>query len=168
MRIFTILLLLLSTPVFADQEFIAKYGPMLEKCYFAADEIESKTACKGVFADACMATEEGGQSTFGMSTCAHSEAEVWDRLLNLEYANATQWATTMDADEAELFPEYANRVKRLRNAQRAWIAFRDADCELAYAAWGAGSMRHIAGSNCLLAKTAERTIELWTITDMMQ
>ena len=168
MRVLVAALLLFSTPMFAGEELVARYGPMLEKCYLEAEDSESKTACKGLFADACMASEEGGYSTHGMSLCAHSEAEVWDRLLNMEYANAKQWAMAMDSDDVELFPEYANRVKGLRDAQRAWIAFRDADCELAYAAWGAGSMRHIAGSNCILEKTADRTVELWAIADMMQ
>ena len=35
----------------------------------------------------------------------------------------------------QAFPEFANRAKALRDAQRAWIRFRDAECGLAYAVW---------------------------------
>lgn len=108
----------------------------------------------------CMDSEDGGHSTLGMTNCALSEAQVWDKYLNLEYRAAMDALEAMDTDEAEFFPEFANRAESLRAAQRAWIAFRDAECGLAYAMWGSGSMRNIAGSNCSLEMTASRTIEL--------
>lgn len=154
--------------VFADARLVAEYGPVLEKCYYAATEHKGKTACIGAFAQTCMQQEDGGETTLGMSTCAQSASKVWDRLLNREYARAKNWAVAMDEQEAEHFPEFANRVKRLLDAQRAWISFRDTDCALAYAIWGSGSMRHIAGSNCFLQSTAERTIELWAIGDVIR
>ena len=48
----------------------------------------------------------------------------------------------------------------LRDAQRAWIAYRDAECGLAYARWQDGSMRVIVAANCLMTMTAQRAIEL--------
>ena len=51
-------------------------------------------------------------------------------------------------------------ARQLRDAQRAWIAFRDADCGLVYAIWAGGSIRIIVAGNCHLDKTARRSIEL--------
>ena len=65
-----------------------------------------------------------------------------------------------DTQEAEFFPEFANRADSLLAAQRAWIVLRDADCGLEYAMWGSGSMRQIAGAGCRMQRTAERTIYL--------
>ena len=101
-----------------------------------------------------------------MSRCLNSEAEFWDRLLNDEYRRTMRWAEIMDEDDAEYFSEYANRAIALRAAQRAWITFRDAECEFDYASWGAGSMRRIAGSDCIMRLTAKRTIELRAKRDL--
>lgn len=152
----------------ADEALLEKYAPLLEKCYFSAQETDAKRACIGQVSGPCMAGEDGGETTLGMSTCLHTESVTWDRLLNQEYARARQWAVQMDQDESEYFPEFSNRVNALRDAQRAWMAFRDAECGLAYAVWGAGSMRHIAGTQCILDETAERVIELWALGDVMR
>jgi uncharacterized protein YecT (DUF1311 family) len=95
-----------------------------------------------------------------MMFCLLAERDLWDRLLNQEYAAARQRAQAADDAERPYHPEYAQRVTQLRDAQRAWIAFRDAECALQYGAWGAGSMRQIAGADCQMRLTAARTIDL--------
>ncbi|MEM9342215.1 MAG: lysozyme inhibitor LprI family protein [Pseudomonadota bacterium] len=152
--------LLIAAPAAATEHEVKTYGHVLEACYLAAENAEGRTACIGKMAEACMETEEGGYSTFGMASCNTGEMLVWDFFLNTEYMNTMDWAKAADASEGENFPEFANRVESLRDAQRAWIAFRDAECGMAYAQWGAGSMRHISGTGCVLQMTAERTIEL--------
>lgn len=144
----------------AQEAEIARYGPILDACYRGTVHSEARRACKGALAAACMEGEEGGQSTLGMSICNRAEAQVWDKYLNREYRAARVWARAMDDEERALFPEFATRADALLAAQRAWIAFRDAECGLEYAVWGAGSMRHIAGTGCILEMTAERTLEL--------
>ncbi len=144
----------------ASEDLVQRYGAVLEQCYGEASDGAARQACIGVMADACISREPGGESTLGTSQCLYAESRVWDGLLNAEYRRTMAWAREMDRDEAEYFPEYANRADRLRAAQRAWIAFRDAECDLEFAIWGSGSMRHIAGANCILRQTAERTIEL--------
>lgn len=86
--------------------------------------------------------------------------EAWDRLLNETYADLV-----LLSHRRELLAEEEGRTPAplqtmLRDAQRAWIAFRDADCDHEYAIWGEGSMRQIAGALCLLERTATRTLEL--------
>ena len=73
-----------------------------------------------------------------------------------------------DEEEAAYFPEFAVRAEKLLEAQRAWIVYRDAECALDYAEWGAGSMRNIAHADCRLQMTAERTIELRRMREMFQ
>jgi uncharacterized protein YecT (DUF1311 family) len=63
------------------------------------------------------------------------------------------------ADEQGL-SQVMDRSDALRDAQRAWIAFRDADCAARYAMWQDGTIRTIVGANCHLTMTAQRTIEL--------
>ncbi len=143
----------------AGEELVAIYGPALTQCYDQADDAGAREKCIGATADPCMAQEDGGQSTSGIAGCNMAEAAVWDAILNTEYQAAIAGAQAADEDDSFLFPSYANRVAKLRIAERAWIAFRDAECDLAYAAWGAGSARHTAAA-CYLRMNAERSIAL--------
>lgn len=143
------------------------HAGLVDAC-LAAAPAEARAGCIGKVSDACIAGAEGGETTLGMSMCMADEAEVWDRLLNAEYRKTMARAKAMDSDEAESFPQFANRAVALRDAQRAWIAFRDAECALAYAEWGAGSMRHIAGSECVMRMTAQRALELRAMRESPQ
>lgn len=51
-------------------------------------------------------------------------------------------------------------VPRLRAAQRAWIAFRDADCEVAQFRDRGGREELIYQAECLILRTQSRTSEL--------
>ena len=152
MRITALVLLMLPCAAMADDWL---YAPMVDACFAsgAAD-------CIGDAAAQCMADEPDGETTFGMMTCLSAEAQVWDGLLNAEYAKARDFARAMDAEDAEFFPEFAIRADQVQTAQRAWIAFRDANCAMQYGLWGAGSMRRIAGADCRMQMTADQTFAL--------
>lgn len=93
--------------------------------------------------EACM---RKAANTQAMVACAAAERAVQDKRLNAAYERAL----------AKL-----NRTQkaRLRAAQRAWIAFRDADCAARIdAAWG--TMSRVDGSVCLIERSVERTRQL--------
>jgi uncharacterized protein YecT (DUF1311 family) len=48
----------------------------------------------------------------------------------------------------------------LRKAQRAWIAYRDAQCDAEYAKWGGGSGGPGGHLQCLATITEERIVRL--------
>ena len=149
--------LLPFTPVAAQET--PDYAEELFTCYHSAEDRAARLACADKVAAPCMA-EPGGETTVGMSMCLQAETDAWDQLLNDEYRETMAFMTALDDDERAYFPGYAVRVEKLRAAQRAWIAFRDAECALAYAEWGSGSHRHIAGSACFADMTRARTIAL--------
>ncbi|MCR9107587.1 lysozyme inhibitor LprI family protein [Marivita sp. XM-24bin2] len=99
----------------------------------------------------------GGSTTIGIAECIQAETAMWDVILNEEY-KWTQMANET-ADEKGL-SQVMDRSDALRDAQRAWIAFRDADCTARYAMWQDGTIRTIVGANCHLTMTAQRAIEL--------
>ncbi len=134
----------------------------------AAPDPDARSACIGQMSQTCMDSQDGGHTTLGMSSCLGAEADVWDRFLNAEYKATMAWSKAADEGEAVYFPEYAKRVESLRAAQRAWIAFRDAECSLAYAQWGSGSMRNIAGADCRMQMTAKRALELRDMREMFE
>lgn len=100
--------------------------------------------CIGRIADPCSETPDG-QSTVGEVACAQKETQVWDRLLNDEYARLLRLLKPEAAEDA-------------RKAQRIWITLRDADCRVPYYFFEGGSMVQIVGARCLLDHTAGRAI----------
>ncbi len=155
-------LLALATPAWAEpQPHIAErmhYTTGVASCLSDADTPQEAEQCIGDFAAVCMETEADGYTTFGMMSCTQAETQAWDDMLNREYALLRDRAEAMD--DGEFDDAYAVRVERLRDAQRAWISFRDAECALAYSEFGMGTMRQLSGSGCHLHMTAERAIEL--------
>jgi uncharacterized protein YecT (DUF1311 family) len=144
-------------PAVAD---LMPYMDVATTCFDGAGDSAAAGACVGQGTATCMASETDGETTVGMMFCTLAEYEAWDRLLNRDYGPMMDGMKAMDADDAELFPEFANRADSLRDAQRAWIPLRDTQCALEYAMWGSGSMRQIAGASCLLDLTAKRVIYL--------
>lgn len=154
-----------ACPATAEEPDLATYMAGLPACLDAAPDTPGAEACIGRFAETCMNDEDGGFSTLGMSMCTQAETEAWDALLNREYQRAMADAKLLDAEDMHYFPGFAVRAEKLRDAQRAWITFRDAECELEYATGGSGSIRHIFGTSCFLQMTAERTIDLRFLWD---
>ena len=139
---------------------------MLDTCLAGADSRAAREDCLGLVSTACMDGRADGGTTLGITECRMAEAQAWDRHLNAAYADRMGEFTGMDAAEAEA--AFATRADSLRAAQRAWIAFRDAECGLAYALWGAGSMRGIAAADCRMTMTAERAVELLGLGEEMR
>lgn len=165
-RLRTFICLLATVPAHALAEpqpavqALMHYTDPLAVCFENAESSDMAEGCVGQTSTLCMDTEEGGYSTVGMMFCTLAEYHAWDAQLNATYQSTMAGLRAEDRQDADLFPEFANRAEALRTAQRAWIAFRDGECALAYAMWGSGSMRQIAGASCLLDMTATRTIEL--------
>ncbi len=163
MRLWLIFFSILPVVAISQSEGHEWMRDELRACYAAADHINAKLACAGTVSAMCQESEDGGYSTLGMSMCNMDEYAAWDILLNDEYQRTVEHFTEWDADDKDYNPEFAKRVESLRAAQRAWIEFRDAECELAYAIWGMGSHRNIAASACFIDVTADRTVDLWVM-----
>ena len=96
--------------------------------------------------DRCLASP-AGQTTAGMIECANAELRVQDGRLNNAYQGAI------------LRLERPRQKAALQKAQRAWIAFRDADCA-AYYDQDWGSMARVQANACVLDHTRQRAEEL--------
>ncbi len=102
---------------------------------------------------------EQNQTTVGMMDCHLMESRIWDARLNAEYQQVMASFEAEDAVDAS-YGTSGRRAETLRDAQRAWIAFRDAECSNRYALWGSGSMRLIEGAICRSELTALRILDL--------
>lgn len=106
-------------------------------------------ACAGEAARACQA-RPGGGTTLGTTECLMAETAVWGDLMQAALADQAQ---RLGQQDPALVPQ-------LNAAQKAWIAYRDAECGLRYGIWIEGSIRTIIAADCHLIKTAQRAIEV--------
>lgn len=112
---------------------------------------------------ACCASGAGAQSCdfpgtqSEINACSYELFEKEDAKLNAAYADAM--AVMKDWD-ASLPSKERGAVEGLKQAQRAWIAFRDAACASeAYATKG-GTISPMVLSSCMARLTATRSEEL--------
>jgi uncharacterized protein YecT (DUF1311 family) len=92
----------------------------------------------------CM--DRSGGVTYEMLDCINAELKSQDAALNTNYKVLT----------SQLTP---SRRKQLLEAQRAWLRFRDTNCQF-YADPDGGSLATIEANSCVLSMTAARAQEL--------
>lgn len=152
--------LCLASPALA-QNFDSK--PTMD-CLAAAEPKGSREAglCIGASATACFETEAGG-TTVGMADCLAAEVKLWDDLLNAAWKEAVLAAQTMDKDNKASSPVAPESEKSLREAQRAWISFRDATCRFEAERYFGGSIATLSASHCFMELTALQAIRLRSV-----
>lgn len=94
----------------------------------------------------CMEAPDGG-TTLGITDCFERETGWWDARLNQTY---------------KLLQENLSNEEfsKLKEVQRAWMAFRDAQCRFTYDFYAPGSIRQTYTAACYLRETARRAIDL--------
>jgi uncharacterized protein YecT (DUF1311 family) len=98
-----------------------------------------------------------------MNVCAARDYETADTELNAVYKKAMDAVREMDEQVKDLGDHYVGAVEALKRAQRAWIGYRDGQCELAGFEARGGSMEPMLISSCLADLTTKRTAELKTL-----
>lgn len=97
-------------------------------------------------------------STAEMNVCAEEGFDAADAKLNATYKKALAHVAERDLDPPF---DRAGWEAALRASQRAWLAFRDADCKGAVPMeWSGGTGTTTAVFGCLTAKTRTRIEEL--------
>ena len=92
-----------------------------------------------------------------MTSCAAQDADRADAALNAAYRVAIAQARRMDAGQPGLSPSFE---EILRDAQRAWIPFRDAACSAEASLARGGSMSSMLFYLCVEKLTQRRTDDL--------
>ncbi|MGB3541973.1 lysozyme inhibitor LprI family protein [Rubrivirga sp.] len=92
---------------------------------------------------------------YALNDCARRAMEATDGELNRVYQDLTGITT-------------GDREERIRTAQRAWVAFRDAHCDVASSDYEGGSMRPMVYGLCMAEVTVQRTIQLRSYYDELR
>ena len=157
---FLSLLALLVAPAAAAQDIVFDPAPV-EACRSQArTDGTVRPDCIGAAANACQSATPDGFTTVGTVDCIGAETDAWDRILNDEYGALRGELDSQDASYGG-----QDRSDALRDAQRAWIAYRDAECGLQWAFYQGGTIRSIVAASCHLDFTASRALELADMRD---
>lgn len=97
----------------------------------AGDQGDPETSCDG--------------NTFQMVECLKAKTAQWDNRLNVAYQQALKDAVPQQREQ-------------LRNAQRLWIGYRDANC--LYYGLGEGTIARLDAGECMRSMTEARAKEL--------
>lgn len=115
-------------------------------------------ALAGAAADDC----GDRQTQTAMTMCEKAVADRADAEMNRVWKTVQASMQQADRDDGgdrvgKGEPSYA---QALLTSQRAWLAFRDAQCRIASYEWRGGSMEAFAANQCLAAVTTARTRQL--------
>lgn len=139
-----------------DSPYQPQDSVILQNCFEGVADINADAGnteratyqqCIGMASNACQDETPQSQTTIGMVECTTRETAWWDERLNRSYK------TLKDHFPAEEFDA-------LRKAQRAWVQYRDANCQFEYFYWREGTIRSVFGASCYLQMTAERALDL--------
>ncbi|MCF3640915.1 lysozyme inhibitor LprI family protein [Rhizobium sp. TRM95111] len=103
---------------------------------------------------------ENAMAQQDMNYCAGKDFEAADAELNAAYKQAMAAMRETDRELGEISKTYVGAVEALKKAQRAWIGYRDGECELAGFDARGGSMEPMLVSGCRAEMTRKRTVEL--------
>lgn len=107
--------------------------------------------CIGMVSSQCQASHDAGYSTLGMVICTQRELAIWDQRLNAAYSALMTQYGQLDSD---------SRQNALREAQRAWMAYRDSECLQTSLIFEGGTAQNVVHAGCLNDMTAKRALEL--------
>ena len=92
-----------------------------------------------------------------LNACAYQDWEAADADLNAAYQQAME---VLEGWDANLPAEEQGAAAALKDAQRAWITFRDKACEAEGYAFKGGSAEPLLVYGCMRVLTEERTAHL--------
>ncbi|AMS40401.1 lysozyme inhibitor LprI family protein [Aminobacter aminovorans] len=93
--------------------------------------------------------DRNDQTQMGMNICAAQDYAASDAKLNVAYG-----------DIMKRLSDNAGARKLLQDSQRAWIAFRDAECKFASSGVEGGSVQPMIHSGCLQGLIDARVTQL--------
>lgn len=107
---------------------------------------------------------ENAMTQTDMNICAGDAYAEADKALNVQWM-ATKKAAAVWDDLIESEDRPRGAEERLLKAQRAWLAYRDSQCEALGFTVEGGTMQPLVVSSCLADLTRKRTEELGQLSD---
>lgn len=133
-----------------QNELIARIDGCIGRIHAPADHAD---LCMGIHVEQCIRAE-GGETTNGTVACINTETAAWETVLEREMTNLR---TRLDDEQ----------IGVLYAAQRAWVAFRAADCEFPHV-FVRGTLSQPWAADCFMQHTARRALELRSYIEYLE
>jgi uncharacterized protein YecT (DUF1311 family) len=131
-----------------------------QSCLADAISNTDKRSCVGLSAEICADNAVGGFSTRSMMVCLGFELELFDKMLNQEYAIVRDLSREQDKFDSGMNDDPVSMEDRLVQMQRAWITYRDATCAYEQRQMDGGTIGELFFAQCMAELTAEQTFRL--------
>ena len=95
-------------------------------------------------------------TTLDINHCAKLELDEAERELNQAYQKLVKQLSQPDTE----YENFTELRQSLKEAQRAWIKFRELDCDTQFLLYGSGTIRTVAYLGCMRERAVQRTNEL--------
>jgi uncharacterized protein YecT (DUF1311 family) len=154
-----------TSPAWGQDKVAPKDRAELAACLDQAKAGKKTTeSCIGTIQGPCVAGPDGG-TTIGMKECTGREIALWDERLNKAY----RAALTSELGEQDVVRDSGKPkltgADILRDAQRAWVAFRDKKCDAAGLPMEGGTGAGLLSGDCYLQETARQALWLEDMSD---
>ena len=120
----------------------------------------AESVCLGLIAlpcaDASVGDAQGREAEEAETACLVREHDAWVVAMDDWWPDLLAAAVTLDARDDRT----GASADSLRQAQRAWESFAEAECGYAYSLWGRSTYREVARADCELRTLARRAIQL--------
>jgi uncharacterized protein YecT (DUF1311 family) len=136
-----------ALPAAAQSDTTAADAATVRACLADAElkGVAADIHCDSLFSGPCL-DDPANLSTAGMVACIGLDFRAWDAVLNEDYQRLL---AQLDAEQAEA----------LRDAERKWLAFRDADCLFPHLLVR-GTLAQPWGASCMVRHTIDRVITI--------
>jgi uncharacterized protein YecT (DUF1311 family) len=131
-----------------------------QRCLATTKIQSNKRDCVGLSAEICADNAVGGFNTRSMTVCLGFELELFDKMLNQEYANVRGLSRELDQHDSGMNDDPVSMEDRLVQMQRAWITYRDATCAYEQRQMDGGTIGQLFYADCMATLTAEQTFRL--------
>jgi uncharacterized protein YecT (DUF1311 family) len=107
--------------------------------------------CIGAVSTPCLQDPDQYGTTGNMAECLTREFRVWDERLNAAYKQRMKGCQNKQDSKDDKLCAVRHKL------ERAWIAYRDALCDLPFVAHG-GSFASVEYADCMLNETARQAV----------
>ncbi len=148
------------TPAAADELDDARFLTQCVETQLTSGTAKAESVCLGLIALPCTDAGPSGDDALALekheTACLTRETDAWQVAMDEWWPDLLAAAVTLDARD----DRQSASVDALRQAQRAWESFAQAECAYASALWGRSTYREVSRADCEMRTLARRAIQL--------
>ena len=148
------------TPAAADELDDARFLTQCVEKQLPSGTAKAESVCLGLIALPC--TDSGPSADDAQAqekhetACLTRETDAWQVAMDEWWPDLLASTVTLDARD----DRQSASADALRQAQRAWESFAQAECAYAAALWGRSTYREVSRADCEMRTLARRAIQL--------